>query len=171
MQVVVCTRFLRHSVVVSFLHTCAVELLYKCNITLAAMAVYGCILAHCDYLPIYRYTVISHCNSCDIAHMNLALCIGCWLDGGRSECKLAVNCKKHAGFKWTKCLKKVWQTSPERNLTFHIKICMSELLTIRSITSINPPPPKKKTRQGGFYLHADLNSMTDWFRQVMLDQV
>ncbi len=27
--------------------------------------------------------------------------IGCWLDGGRSECELTVDCKKGAEFKWT----------------------------------------------------------------------
>ncbi len=32
-----------------YLHTHAVELLYKCNITLIAVR-YGCILARCDYL-------------------------------------------------------------------------------------------------------------------------
>jgi len=25
-----------------------------------------------------------------------------WLFGGRSECKLVINCKKGAGFKWAK---------------------------------------------------------------------
>ncbi len=40
----------------------------------------------------------------------------CWLDGGRSECKLAVDCKKGAGFKQTKWLhqsREKFAVSPE----------------------------------------------------------
>ncbi len=51
-------------------HTCAVELLYKCNITLVDVR-YGCISACCDYLRhlACRYTAISHAYSCDIAYI------------------------------------------------------------------------------------------------------
>ncbi len=44
-----------------YLHTRAIGLLYKCNITLTAMR-YGCILARCD-------VAISHGYSFDIAHL------------------------------------------------------------------------------------------------------
>ncbi len=47
----------------------------------------------------------------------LVLSNGCWVDGGRSECKLAVNCNKVMGFTG-----KVQHISLERSLLFHQKI-------------------------------------------------
>ncbi len=38
---------------------------------------------------------------------DLVLCISCWLDGGRSECELAVDCKEGLVFKSTKWLELV----------------------------------------------------------------
>ncbi len=115
------------------------------------------LLATAESQP-YRYTVISHCYLCDIL-------IWTWLYASAVDWMEAhLNASLQSivgnmqGLKVNYCLKKVWQTSPERNLTFHIKICMSELFIIRSITSI-----KKQDR-------VDFTSMltwkkTDWFRQ------
>ncbi len=56
-----------------YLHTCAVKLWYKRNITLIDMR-YECISARCDYLrptaksQPCRYTAISHVYECEIAY-------------------------------------------------------------------------------------------------------
>lgn len=43
-----------------------------------------------------------------------------WLVGGRSECKLVINCKKGAGFKWAKGLGK-YGICHQRRLTIGLR--------------------------------------------------
>ncbi len=50
-------------------------------------------------------------------YWDLVQLIGCWLDGGRSECEFVVNCEKGVGFMQTKWLEKS-SIGQQRSLSF-----------------------------------------------------